>query len=119
MKAIERATKHFAEQLTEVRKVQVPEWTDETGEALVIFVRPSNLAERNKIFQLAKTETLESIAQAIIIRARDEAGLPLFAPKDQAALMTAVDPDVLSRISNEINEDLGISEDDVEDATKN
>lgn len=119
MNAIERAKKHWADRLTDVREIQVPEWGDE-GEPMVIFVGPSNLAQRSKLFKLAQANDMEAVAETLILRARDKDGLPLFKPSDRETLMTSCDPEVVGRIAKEINEDLALDDEEgLEDAAKN
>lgn len=119
MSVIERATKHWSDRLTEVREITVPEWGDGT-DPLVVFVRPANMAQRNKIFKLAQAGDLESLAESLVLRARDKDGAPLFKPSDRETFMTACDPDVMVRVAKEINSDIGPDDDDaLEAATKN
>lgn len=116
---IERAKAHWAEKLSEgPRRIEVPEWGDESG-PLEIFVHPANLKQRNKIFQKAKGDDLEALADTIILRAKDSNGMSIFHPSDRGALVSDVDPDVLARVAGEIMEDLNISDDDVEEMAKN
>ena len=118
MSVLERAKKSWSEKLTEINEIEVPEWGDEAG-PLIIYVRPSNLAERDKLFKSAKEETLESLVQVLIIRAREKDGTMMFRPADKSHLMTAVDPDVISEVARKINSDLISLEAELEDAEKN
>lgn len=105
MSAIDRVKKHWHDTITEVREIPVPEWGDENG-PLIIHVRPTNMAQRSKLFRLAKTDELAVAAETLILRARDADGIALFKPADTEALMTTCDPDVLVRVARAINDDL-------------
>ncbi len=119
MSAIERAVSHWADKLTRVRTIEVPEWADEQGNPLVIYVWPANMAQRNKIAKLATEGSLEALIESLVLRARDQDQRPLFAPKDREALMTKADPDVIVRICMDINSDLDLSDEAVGEAEKN
>jgi hypothetical protein len=119
MSVIERAKKHWSDRLTEVREIEVPEWGDGT-DPLVIFVSPTNMAQRNKIFKLAQAGDLESLAETLVLRARDKDGAPIFKPSDRDTFMTACDPDVIVRVAKDINSDIGTEDDEaLEAAIKN
>lgn len=119
MLPIERIKQHWADRITEVRQIAVPEWGDDDG-PLLIFVKPTNLAQRGKLFKLANNDSLDAVAETLILRARKEDGTSIFAPADREALMTSCDPDVLTRVASEINSDINAaSQDELEDAAKN
>lgn len=106
MKAIERATDHFSKQTP--KKIPVPQWADNNGAPLDIFVEPLTVKDRD---QLSKIEDrvgpgLELIVQGIIIHARDEAGERLFTIADKPDLMNRVDPSVVLSIGAEMFREL-------------
>ena len=105
MNVMERAKAHYEPLKDEVRIIEVPEWGDDEG-PLKIHVWPANLVTRDRIYQAAKADTLESLAKALILRARTTDKLPIFEKTDTEALMRDVDPDVIQRVVSEINEDL-------------
>lgn len=105
MGAIDRVKAHWADTISAVREIEVPEWGDESG-PLVIHVRPTNMAQRSKLFKLAKEDELATAAETLVLRARDKDGAPLFSPKDAETLMTSCDPDVLVRVAMAINTDI-------------
>lgn len=105
MSAIDRVKSHWADRIQEVREIEVPEWGGDDG-PLVIHVRPTNMAQRSKLFRLAKDDDLQVAAETVVLRSRDKEGLALFKPSDVEALMTSADPDVLTRVASQINSDL-------------
>lgn len=113
MSVMERARAHFREQMTAVNSVEVPEWGDSSG-PLRIYYRPMSLKERDQIFRFVSKDSLESLVETLIVRARDEDGKKIFRPADRNELMREVDPDVIGRIVAEMGD-----EPTVEDAEKN
>jgi hypothetical protein len=105
MSAIDRVKNHWSDRIQEIREIEVPEWGDDNG-PLVVYVRPTNMAQRSKLFRLAKEDDLAVAAETVVLRARDKDGLALFKPADAEVLMTSCDPDVLTRLAAAINSDL-------------
>ena len=106
-----RAKTHWRDKLVApMESVVVPEW-DAT-----IYFKPTTLAQRNRIFKYVNDGSLESLVETLIIRALDGDGKKLFNNNDKKALMESVDPDVIVRVINAMNEE---PETTVEDARKN
>ena len=98
MSVIDIAKSHFEN--IGVQSMEVPEWTDEDGKAVVIFWNPITLSEKNKL--LKKSETLNDVAilaDIMIMKALDKDGNKIFKLEDKIALMHKADSDVLSRIA--------------------
>jgi len=97
---IERARAHFKQQLDseDLSFVVVPEWGDNPQEPLKIYYKPMNLEQQNRIFKYVAQSSLESLAQTLIERARDENGNRLFANAHKIYFMKEVDPSVIERI---------------------
>lgn len=108
-----RAKQHWLAKIAEVRIIEVPEWGTD-GEPLRIWVRPATLAVRDKIYQAIKDGSLQGLATTLVVRARDEDGKPLFSQMDMRDLLNEVDPDVLARIVEEMNEDLNLTAEEAE-----
>jgi len=98
--AIERAMAHYAPKLDDVRAIEVPEW------GVTIYVKPANLAVRDKLYQASIKHGLSALADTLILRALNEDGMRVFKPVDRVHLLNEVDPDVLTRVASEINDDL-------------
>lgn len=98
---IDRAKSHYRE-LGE-RRIEVPEWGDESG-PLVIFATPFTLAEKNKLYRLAKDDNLELLAYTLILKALDKDGNKLFTLEHKHALVNSVDSNVLARVAAQIGD---------------
>ena len=100
MRAIDKAKNHF--KTLEVQRIEVPEWGDDEGNPLVIFVSPLTLHETSTLFQLSKSDEMEMLAQAIILKSLDEEGKKHFNIGDKLFLMNNCDRDVVVRVAGEI-----------------
>ena len=107
MRAIDKAKAHFNS--LETKRIEVPEWGDE-NEPLVIFVKPLTLSETSKLFQLSKSDEIEMLAQAIILKSLDEDGNKHFNIGDKLFLMNNADRDVVVRVAGEIMGTLDVSQ---------
>ena len=99
-KAIDFATEHFSSKTS--RKIIVKEWADSTGKPLEIFVSPMTLAEKRRLYKGTKQDDIAVLVDVIIMKARDGEGNRLFSPDDKDTFLFTVDPDVLSRVAEEI-----------------
>ena len=102
MKAIDRATAHFSKQTPKV--IDVPQWADESGAPLKIFVHPLTVKDRDKLSTIEDRvgPGLELIVQGMILHSRDEDGEKLFTLADKPALMNQVDPSIVLSIGAEM-----------------
>ena len=100
-RAIDSAMTHFKEVLAQGLKgpVNVPEWK------LDIWYKPATtFNQESRIVELtSQGKTVEALVEALMMRALDADGKPLFARTDKPELMRAVDPNVIMRIMSEIN----------------
>jgi len=110
---IDRVRAHF--DAKETRIIEVAEWGDEEH-PLYIYVSPLTLAQKNRLYKLAKEDDLSMMVEALIMKARDKDGNSLFSREDKPELMRSCDPDILGRITNII---LGGNEDETEQVKKN
>lgn len=114
---IERAKLHFKDKLSKVGSIEVPEW-GEDGKPLIVYWRAMNLKERDQIFKYLAKQSLEGFVEALILRARDEDGKRLFGNVHKTELMRHVDPEVIERIINAMNDPESLDS-MLEDAEKN
>lgn len=100
MKAIDRAKSHFSTLAT--KTIEVPQWADETGQPLTIYVQPLTVKDREHLTKIEKSvgAGLELIVHGIIRHARDAKGELLFTLEDKPDLMNRVDPAVVLSIGN-------------------
>lgn len=111
--AIEMVTKHFQGKIAgELKKHHVPEWGMD-----VYYRSTTTLKQEARIVELStQGKTVEALVEAIISKALDEEGKPLFTAYDKAALMNEADPTVVLSLSRVLN---GSDLPSVEDAEKN
>ncbi len=100
MKAIDRITQHFTTQETKI--IEVPEWADEDGKPLVIHAEPMTLAEKSRLYKMAKDDDMSLLAYVLILKAKDEHGNKLFTLAEKKTLMEKSDPEVLARVATAI-----------------
>lgn len=99
---------HFHEKMHHCRKIVVPDWIDKkTGEPYKFYVWPATLAQLNQINRRGGPDgkDLGILVETIIVRARREDKTPYFQQGDRAALMNEADPEVLSAVVRQINDD--------------
>lgn len=112
---IDRAKAHFVS-ISEPREIIVPEW-GENGKPLSVFVTPLTLAEKRKLFKKAQDGDIGFLVDAVIMKAKDENGEPLFTVNNRVDLTHKCDPGVIERVASAIpGTDLENAE---EDAIKN
>lgn len=111
--AIDLVTKHFQGKIAgEMRKHYVEEW-----DLTVHYRTTTTLKQEAKIVELSSQgKTVEALVEAIIAKALDESGKPLFTAFDKAALMNEADPTVVLNLSRILN---GSDLPTMEDAEKN
>lgn len=92
-----QAKLHFADLVKgEARLLEVPEW------GLSLYVRPPNVRERSRMVELSQAGKIEGFAEMIVMRARTEAGVPMFQRAQIDEFATRVDARVLERVCLEI-----------------
>lgn len=106
MSILDNATAHFESK--GIRQISIDEWDT------VIHCSPFTMNEKRKLLKVAKNDDLEFLVRALIMKAKDAQGEPLFDLSDKVSLMNNVDPDVITRVVTEIT-----SSDSVEDMEGN
>lgn len=97
-----RAKQHFKDILAGGLKgpIHVPEW-----ECDIWYKAATTFAQESKIVELtASGKTVEALVEALIMRALDHDGAPIFGKADKPELMRSVDPNVIMRIMAEMND---------------
>ncbi len=116
MNIINNATAHYRTRLENMPRIEVPEWGDETGPA-IIYAKPLTPATNARILRINREEGLDyATAEALIVRVVDEHGEPLFNSKNRTELVEMVDSDVVDRVLSKMSP---ADESAVEDAEKN
>lgn len=111
-KLIDRVRAHF--DAKEEKIIEVPEWGD-GDHPLFIHATPLTLAQKNRLYKMAKDDDLGLMVEVLIMKAKDAQGNNLFSRADKPDLMRSCDPDVLMRIANSI---MGSDEDSSFEATE-
>lgn len=105
---LEKAISHFAKRRLDLKSVDVPEWDT------VIYYKPMTFDQKRSIFE--KDAHWSDIAlNMLIVRALDDAGVPLFKLVHKTELRKQVDPEVIERIANE----MAVNDSTPDDAKKN
>ncbi len=110
-KIIDRVKAHF--DAKEDKIIEVLEWGDGVN-PLHIHCSPLTLAQKNRLYKMAKEDDLGLMVEALIMKAKDSEGNCLFSRADKPDLMRNCDPDVLIRVATSI-----MGESDSETAEKN
>ena len=110
-RVINRVKEHF--NTKENKVIEVPEW-GEGDDSLFIHVTPMTLAQKNRLYKMAKDDDLALMVEALILKAKDEEGNQIFSRADKPDLMRKADPDIVGRVAMEI-----MGEGDFEDVEKN
>ena len=101
MGIMENAKKHFGDQ--EVKKIDVPEWSNGKGEPLTIYAKPTTVLDRDWAIKRAGGGIgLKFMAYLLIRMATDADGNKLFTLEDKRDLIQNVDGGVVTRIGNKI-----------------
>ena len=110
MSAILKAgKKHFSEKLQEdLQSLEVPEWKDENGKPFIIYFRTSmRLSQKSQLLKYYNAQEYDkAIACQMIFKCRDEKGKPLFTLGQMDQIIDELDPDICSRIVNEMEDSL-------------
>ena len=96
-----RIKTHFDAKETKI--IEVPEWGNDS-EPLYIYSAPMTLAQKNRLYKMAKDDDLGLMIEALIMKAKDAEGNCLFSRADKPELMRNCDPDVLIRVASKIME---------------
>ena len=111
MNILENAKNHFSEMAGALRKIEVPEWGDSSGPA-IIYSKPLNMVQKAEIHALSSVDKLaESLFLKIYHMARNEDGSRMFKRSDQEAFLKEIDPDVVSKVA--IKLDSKVSDEDI------
>ena len=102
MSVLDKATAHF--ESLGIRQIEVSEWD------IVIHCSPFTMNEKRKLLRVAKNDDLEFLVRALIMKARDAQGDPMFDLSDKLTLMNNVDPDVITRVVTEITASASVEE---------
>jgi hypothetical protein len=98
-KIIDRIRAHF--NAKEIKIIEVAEWGDGAN-PLYIHCSPLTLAQKNRLYKMAKEDDLSLMVEALIMKAKDADGNCLFSRADKPDLMRNCDPDVLIRVATNI-----------------
>ena len=105
MNAKEKVLAHFRQKLANgLGCVEVPEWGEPDTPLKIYFKSATNPRTQERLAKLFNDQKpVEASLEALIIRALDENGEPLFKMSDKTELMNEMDVDVLVKVVGEIN----------------
>ena len=97
-----------------VRKVDVPEWGDESG-AFELYCRPVTCYDMNQLQKkhpnFLENTTIAAMVDLIVMKAEDQSGERLFTAADDRMELMGEHTDVISNIANQMFADLESEED--------
>ena len=101
MTVLDNAKAHFKQVLANgLQNIHVPEW-----DADIYFKPAMSLAQEGRIVALTqKGEMVEALVETLITRALDAEGKPLFKRVDKDTLLREVEPNVITRVVQEMSE---------------
>jgi hypothetical protein len=100
---LDKAKSHFREKISGGLKgpVDVPEW-----ECQVWYKPATSFHQESKVIELQQAgKTVEALVHTLISRALDENGKPIFKIVDKHDLMRSVDPAVILRVIQSMNDE--------------
>ena len=115
---LDKAKSHFKEKIGGALKgpIDVPEW-----ECQVWYKPATTFLQESKVIELQQSgKTVEALIQTIINRALDADGKPIFKIVDKHELMRSVDPAVILRVIQSMNDENTFDNENLEEvALKN
>lgn len=98
----ENATAHLKEKLSgELLSLDVPEW-----DSTIYYKGAMTGKQQTQIYKLySKDQQVESVYMSLIMRGLDKEGQPIWRTHELNEMMRTYDPDVVSRIIEEIAND--------------
>jgi hypothetical protein len=98
----DNATAHFRAKLSgELLSIDVPEWEDK-----IYYKGAVTGKQQTQIFKLySQDKQIEAVYMSLIMRALDEDGKPIWRSHELNEMMRSYDPDVVSRLVEEISND--------------
>jgi len=110
MDILTNAKKHFDEISGVLSKIEVPEWGDDSGPA-VIYSKPINMTQKSEMYGLQEQNKFdEYMFLQLFHMARNKDGIRLFRREDRDDFMKRVDPDVMSSVVNKLKNELTAEE---------
>ncbi len=106
---LQAGKRHFSDKLSEDLKcIEVPEWKDDEGQPVKIYFKSSmRLSQKSRLLKHhSNNEYDKAIACQLIFKCRDENGKPLFTLGQMDQIIDELDPDVCTRIVNEMEAQL-------------
>ena len=102
MSILGRAKAHYESQ--GIRKLEVPEWCDESGRPTILYSTPVTMNDRKALRTAANGDEAEFMVRLLILKCTLEDGSKAFDLSDKPTLMKEVDPNVIQRIAAQIAE---------------
>ena len=100
---------HFSAKMEEDLKcIEIPEWKDDEGQPVKIYFKSSmRLSQKSKLLKYYNAQEYDkAIAIQMIFKCRDKDGKPLYTMGQMDQIIDDLDPDICSRIVNEMEDQL-------------
>lgn len=97
MSILDNAKNHFKTRLELRGPIMVPEWDAE------IYYRVPNMKTRSEMADALNEGGLKGVVTVLILMALDANGEPLFSKAQRPELMQSVDPEIIQRITAEMD----------------
>jgi hypothetical protein len=92
------------------RRVEVPELRQPDGTAYAIFVSPMTIIEQRELSRRYKDDPHSYLVGALIMKARDEKGEPVFTLEDKDTLMRRCPASLVQWMAAEISRSATVEE---------
>ena len=110
MNILENAKNHFKEISRGLSKIEVKEWGDKSGPA-VIYSKPMNMTQKSEAYSLQEQNKFdEYMFIQLYHMARKEDGARYFNRDDKDTILKEIDPNVLSLVVSKLKNELTAEE---------
>lgn len=102
MDILANAKRHLKEGKSDLQHLEVPEWGDDTGPAVIYYYPVMSCAEKSQVLTAHDKDPIDALVMTLILRARNEQGEKLFRPVQRQELRRSMDSNVLARVVEHI-----------------
>ncbi len=103
MGVLDSAKRHFQTRRDLKGPILVPEWGGDETTPVEIYYQIPNMQTRSEMVRALNEGGLEGVVTILLLMALDAEGKHMFAKAHRAELMRSVDPEVIQRITSEMD----------------